>query len=162
MLLLYSRGGAVNTDRVSKKRKGKGLGFPPQPCGLSYKDFKSGWTFKQAYEHVAYGRGEGPRTITQRTVLREMNALKRAEYDRYQQSCDATPRAKRASDCDRICRTKSKPCGKSCVSKAKTCRKTATDRVCSVDDFQQSFDFNAPPHDPRDFMDGFRRHRRRR
>lgn len=148
-----------HTGRVSKKRKGR-LGFPRQPCGLSYKDFRSGWTYADAYEHVAYGRGEGPRTITQRTVLRELNALKRAEFERYQANCDASaPSHKRSSDCDRVCRVKSKPCGKSCISKARSCRKPVADRVCSIDDFQSSFDFDkksAPEYDSSEFLDGLR------
>jgi len=64
-----------------------GLAYPPQPCGLPYKEFKSGWTYRDAYEHVAWGRGEGPRTVTQRTVLREMAKLKKDEYQRYKDDC---------------------------------------------------------------------------
>ena len=63
------------------------LAYPAQPCGLPYRDFKSGWLYKDAYEHVAYGRGEGPRTITQRTVLRQMSRLKKDEYQRYKDDC---------------------------------------------------------------------------
>lgn len=137
------------------------LGFPPQPCGLSYKDFRAGWKYRDAYEMVAYGRGEGPRTITPRTVQRELRKLKQAEYERYLESCAYGTQKKRSSDCDKICRVKSNPCGRGCVSKKLVCRKPAAERVCSIDDFQVSFDFKAEPVDSSDFLDGLGRRKRR-
>lgn len=65
------------------------LEYPPQPCGLDYERFRGGWTYGQAYEHVAWGRGDAPRTITPGVVKREMGRLKRAEYERYQADCEA-------------------------------------------------------------------------
>lgn len=84
----------------------RGLSYPPQPCGLPYEKFRSGWTFANAYEHVAWGRGDGPRTITKKTVLREMGKLKREEWQRYRTECevaseiDAEREAIRADDGD--------------------------------------------------------------
>jgi hypothetical protein len=149
-------------------KAGKGLGYPAQPCGLSYKDFRGGWAFRDAYEHVAWARGEGPRTITQRTVLRELAKLKKLEYERYLEACAATSSSSRkSSDCDRICRIKSQPCGRGCVSKKKTCRKPVAPRVCSIDEFQMPLDFDPTPrYEASEFADdwlsGLKRKRRPR
>jgi hypothetical protein len=153
-------------------RKGQGLGYPPQPCGLSYKDFRAGWAFRDADEHVAWARGEGPRTITQRTVLRELAKLKRLEYERYQDDCSLGSRrgassAKKYTDCDKICRAKSQPCGRGCITKKKTCRKPVAERICSIDEFQLPIDWDpAPRYEASEFADdwlsGLRRAKRKR
>jgi len=65
----------------------KGLGYPAQACDLAYPKFKSGWTYQDAYEQVAWGRGDAPRTITRRVVLRQLAKLKRDEFTRYQKDC---------------------------------------------------------------------------
>ena len=71
----------------ARRSRRRGLGYPPQPCGLSYKDFRGGWTYADAYEMVAYGRGDTPRTVTQNVVRRMLSKLKRDEYDRYNDDC---------------------------------------------------------------------------
>lgn len=65
-----------------------GLSYPSQDCGKSYEDFRSGWTFKEAYEHVAYQQRDTPRTITRNVVARELGKLKRSEYERYLADCE--------------------------------------------------------------------------
>jgi len=77
-----------------------GLAYPPQPCGLPYKEFRSGWSFRDAYEHVAWARGDEPRTVTQRTVVRELAKLKRAEFQRYQDDCAAGDEGEYADEGD--------------------------------------------------------------
>lgn len=150
---------------MAQKRK-KQIGYPSgQPCGLDYKSFRSGWTFKDAYEHVAYGRGEGYRTITPNVVRRELSRLKKLEFERYNEDCGryAPPEHIRSSDCTRICRERSNPCGKGCVSKRKTCRRPVERGVCSISDFQMPLQFNAPPqYDASEFLDGLKRRGKRR
>lgn len=66
--------------------------YPPQPCGKSYEDFKVGFTYKDAYDQVAFGRPqeEGTyRTIGRSTVLRQLASMKRDAYDRYRADCEA-------------------------------------------------------------------------
>lgn len=66
--------------------------YPPQPCGKSYEDFRVGFTYKDAYDQVAFGRPqeEGTyRTIGQSTVLRQLGRMKRDAYDRYREDCEA-------------------------------------------------------------------------
>jgi len=68
------------------KRKPKGLGYPQQPCGLSYEQFRSGWRYADAYEFIAF-RPES-KGVSQKAVLREMGKLKRAEFERYRDECE--------------------------------------------------------------------------
>lgn len=68
-----------------------GLGVSRLPdvcscCGVAYKDFRSGWDYGNAYEHVAY---QGEWSPSKRRVLREMWALKQAEWERHLAACAA-------------------------------------------------------------------------
>lgn len=126
--------------------------YTPQPCGRTYDQFRSGYTYKDAYDMLAYGaKEEGVyRTIGRSTVMRALSKLKKEAFDLYTQDCDwqqaqreeaepaaapAEPR-RRIEECVRVCRTRSKPCGRSCVTKKLVCRKGPSPDVCSVDEFQ--------------------------
>lgn len=65
--------------------------YPTQPCGLSYKDFRVGHTYKDAYHMLMTApREEGTyRTITQRAVLRQLARMKRQTYEQYLSDCAA-------------------------------------------------------------------------
>jgi len=65
--------------------------YPTQPCGLSYKDFRVGHTYKDAYHMLMTApREEGTyRTITQRAVLRQLAKMKRQTYEQYLSDCAA-------------------------------------------------------------------------
>ena len=81
-------GGAYAVKRYRKRRGLGALNYPPQPCGLDYKSFRGGWDYAAAYENVAWGRGDAPRTVTPGVVKREMGRLKKAEFERYKADCE--------------------------------------------------------------------------
>ena len=62
-------------------------------CGVSYKDFRSGWTYADAFEMVG-GRGGAAHRPSQRKVLRMMRKLKLDEWELHQRACagDKAPR----------------------------------------------------------------------
>lgn len=57
-------------------------------CGVSYKDFRSGWTYGEAFEMVG-GRGGVQFRPSQARVLRMMRRLKLDEWERHQRACGA-------------------------------------------------------------------------
>jgi hypothetical protein len=61
-----------------------------QVCDLTYRDFRSGWTYKDAYEHLAWGR-ESQWSPGRRAVLRHMAKLKRDEWEQHQTACATDP-----------------------------------------------------------------------
>ena len=64
--------------------------YPEQPCGLSYKDFRVGHTYKDAYHWLMTAQSEDSyRTITQRAVLRQLAKMKRATFEEYLSDCAA-------------------------------------------------------------------------
>jgi len=64
--------------------------YPEQPCGLSYKDFRVGHTYKDAYHWLMTAQSEDSyRTITQRAVLRQLAKMKRATFEAYLSDCAA-------------------------------------------------------------------------
>lgn len=71
-------------DRL--ERELAGLDYPPQPCGLDYEKFRSGWKYAEAYEMIAW-RPES-KGVSQRAVLRQMKKLKQSEYEQYVSDCE--------------------------------------------------------------------------
>jgi hypothetical protein len=66
------------------------LGYPPQSsCNLAYEDFRGGWTFKEAYDHLAFRKNADDRSFKPSTkaIRSEMARLKRVEYERYLADC---------------------------------------------------------------------------
>jgi len=64
--------------------------YPDQPCGLDYKDFRVGHTYKDAYHMLMRPQDEGVyRTITQRAVLRQLGKMKRQTYEQYLADCES-------------------------------------------------------------------------
>lgn len=67
------------------------LKYPPQPCGLPYDKFRSGWSFREAYEALAYRKDAQGRTFapSQGRIKGALSKLKRQEFERYQAECAA-------------------------------------------------------------------------
>ncbi len=136
----------------SRKKKGKGrrkgLGYPSQPCGLDYARFRSGWTFKDAYDMVAFRGEDSPKGVSQRMVLRQLRKLKQDEYERYLEDCAVTSQgakpSKRVGDCSKICTGKGKPCGRTCIRRQARCRRPST-TACALSEVQLAIDFSAAP-----------------
>lgn len=64
--------------------------YPTQPCGLSYKDFRVGHTYKDAYHMLMRPQEEGVyHTISQSAVLRQLSKMKRQTYEQYLSDCVA-------------------------------------------------------------------------
>lgn len=65
------------------------LGYPPQPCGLPYEKFRSGWTYRDAYMNLVYRKDASGRTFapSNKRVVQHLGKLKRQEYERYQSEC---------------------------------------------------------------------------
>ena len=115
---------------MPKAKKSQGLAYPPQGCNLNYDKFRSGWTFKEAYEHLAYRRDDNGRSFSpsKKRIIGEMAKLKREEYERYLEDCQSATK----TECRRMCRL-SKACGRTCVSKRLNCHKPADPAVCQVE-----------------------------
>jgi len=134
------------SDDGGAPRLTRGLGWlwPAQDCGKSYKDFRSGIRFSDAYEWLAWRANERGETFrpSQKRIVSAMAAMKRSMYDEYIKGCEIErgggPSPKDWSSCRRVCRIKSRPCGKACVSKKKSCRKTPAADMCAITDFQQA------------------------
>jgi len=65
--------------------------MPTNPCGVSYAQFRSGWTFTDAAEMLG-GRGDPTRDVrtrrpSRRAILRLMGKLKREDYARHELDC---------------------------------------------------------------------------
>lgn len=130
-------------------RRGMGWLWPAQPCGLPYDKFRSGLTFKDAYEWLAYRQNEQGQSFrpSQRRIVGAMAKLKREMFSQYEKGCEVErgggKPSKTWADCKRVCKTKSKPCGKSCVSKKRNCKKLPPAAgVCSINDFQENLSFD--------------------
>jgi len=131
---------------------GTGLGWlwPLQDCGKPYDKFRAGFTFKDAYDWLAYRKNEQGQSFrpSQRRIVGAMAHLKREAFEQYQQGCaqqDAGgPPAKTWASCDRVCKVKSQPCGRACISKKRKCKKLPPDaRSCSIEEFQTSLPFES-------------------
>lgn len=130
-------------------RRGMGWLWPAQPCGLPYDKFRSGLTFKDAYEWLAYRtneRGESFRP-SQKRIVGAMAKLKREMFSQYTKGCEVErgggKPSKTWADCRRVCKVKSKPCGKSCITKTRNCKKLPPAAgVCSINDFQENLSFD--------------------
>jgi hypothetical protein len=83
---LFGAAAIYTYTRVGRGGRLSELAYPTQPCGLTYDDFRSGWKYGDAYEHIAF-RPESKGT-SQRAVLRAMRELKQAEYERYLDDCE--------------------------------------------------------------------------
>lgn len=140
-----------------KRRKTRGgLGYPPQPCGLPHEKFRGSVTYRDAYEALAYRRNEQGQTFkpSSKRIVSMMAKMKRQAFERYQEDCAGAPKPRRPiTDCSKVCSSKTNPCGRSCVSKKFRCRKPAAPTVCSVDEFQASFDFAQPAPAPKESVE---------
>lgn len=138
---------------MKRRRKGElaGLGYPPQPCGLPYEKFRAGITYRDAYEALAYRKNDRGETFkpSSKRIVSLMAKMKRQHFERYQEDCAAAPKPRRAiTDCTKVCSVKTNPCGRSCVSRKFICRKPPAETICSIDEFQASFDFMEPYRAP--------------
>ena len=145
-----------NRDKGTRGLAGAGLGaglgwlWPLQDCGKPYDKFRAGFTFKDAYDWLAYRKNEQGQSFrpSQRRIVGAMAHLKREAFEQYQQGCaqqDAGgPPAKTWASCDRVCKVKSQPCGRACISKKRKCKKLPPDvRSCSIEEFQTSLPFES-------------------
>lgn len=128
-------------------RRGMGWLWPAQPCGKPYAKFRSGTTFAEAYEWLAYRANERGETFrpSKKRIINAMAQIKRSMFEIYTKSCAVEqgggPKARTWADCRKVCKVRSNACGKSCVSKKKKCKKLPpADGICNVTDYQTNLD----------------------